>query len=76
MDVLGRYADALAAVGSKLVLVSTNGCIEEQLKGGGVTGKIGRSNVYRAEPRVGAAMDRADADARAWIARDILDDNS
>jgi len=70
MDVLGRYADALAAVGSKLVLVSTNDYIEEQLDVAGVTAKIGPSNVYRADLRVGAAMDRADADARAWIARD------
>jgi SulP family sulfate permease len=73
MDVLGRYADALATVGSKLVLVSTNSSIEEQLEVAGVTGKIGRSNLYRAEPRVGAAMDRANADARAWIARDRPD---
>lgn len=73
MDVLGRYADALAGVGSKLMLVSTNDYIEEQLAVAGVTARVGSSNVYRAEARVGAAMERADADARAWIARNRPD---
>lgn len=68
MDVLGRYADALAGAGSKLVLVSTSDNVEDQLAVAGVTAKIGPANVYRAQPRLGAAMDRAEADARAWIA--------
>ena len=67
MDVLYRYAQSLAAVGSKLVIVSTNARIEEQLQVTGITAVIGTDNIYSGDERVGASVTRAQADAHAWI---------
>ena len=67
MDVLYRYAQSLAAVGSKLVIVSTNARIEEQLKVTGITAVIGPANIYSGDERVGASVTRAQDDAHAWI---------
>jgi SulP family sulfate permease len=67
MDVLYRYAQNLAAVGSKLVIVSTNARIEEQLKVTGITAVIGPANIYSGDDRVGASVTRAQDDAHAWI---------
>jgi SulP family sulfate permease len=68
MDVLLRYAQSLAAVGSKLVVVSTNERIDEQLGITGITAVIGVENVYAGDHRVGAAIRRAHDDALAWVA--------
>jgi SulP family sulfate permease len=68
MDVLLRYARSLAAVGSKLVVVSTNERIDEQLSVTGITAVIGADNVYAGDHRVGAAIRRAYDDALAWVA--------
>ena len=68
MDVLLRYAQGLAAVGSKLVVVSTNERIDEQLGVTGITAVIGAENVYAGDHRVGAAIRRAYDDALAWVA--------
>jgi SulP family sulfate permease len=67
MDVVRRYAEALAAAGSKLVIVSANERIVEQLAVTGITEVIGDENVYPGDERVGAAVDRALADATAWV---------
>jgi SulP family sulfate permease len=67
MDVLLRYAQNLAAVDSKLVVVSTNERIDEQLGVTGITGVIGTENVYAGDHRVGAAIRRAYDDALAWV---------
>lgn len=67
MDVLKRYADELAAVGSKLVLVSADDQLINQFDVTGVTGTIGESNIYPTDERVGATLARAAKDARAWI---------
>ena len=67
MDVLSRYATNLKAVGSKLMLVSTNEQIDEQLAVAGVLEVVGLDNVYRGDARVGAALMRAHADATAWV---------
>ena len=67
MDVLFRYAKSLQAVGSKLVLVSTNERVDEQLEVSGITGVIGRDSIYSGDERVGAAVGRAHADAVAWV---------
>jgi sulfate permease, SulP family len=67
MDVLSRYAQALAAVESKLVIVSANERIQEQLVVTGITDMIGVENVYAGDERLGAALRRAHADALAWI---------
>ncbi len=68
MDVLYRYALSLAAMDSKLVVVSTNERIDEQLGVSGVTAVIGTGNVYAGDHRVGAAIRRAYDDALAWVA--------
>ena len=70
MDVLLRYAQSLVAVGSKLVVVSTNERIDEQLAVTGIIDVIGVENVYSGDERVGAAVRRAHDDAVAWVASD------
>jgi len=68
MDVLNRYARALADVDSRLVIVSTNQRIEEQLAVSGIADVIGSEGVYRGDERVGATLMRAQADATTWVA--------
>jgi SulP family sulfate permease len=68
LDVLRRYAIALAAVDSKLVLVSASERIRTQLEVNGVLAVLGAANVYAGTERVGAALDHAVADAHDWIA--------
>jgi SulP family sulfate permease len=68
MDVLHRYAVSLDVVGSKLVIVSANERIQEQLAVTGITDVIGAANVYAGDERVGAAALRAYEDALAWVA--------
>ena len=67
MDVLLRYAEALAAADSRLLVVSTNDRIEEQLAVAGITAVIGPESGYRGDERGGASVARAEADALAWI---------
>ena len=67
MDVLYRYAEGLATLGSKLVIVSANQRIQEQLAVTGITDLIGFENLYTGDERVGATVKRAYADAMAWI---------
>ena len=67
MDVLYRYAVALAAVGGKLVIVSASERIIEQLTVTGITDVIGADSVYPGDERVGATVKRAWADAEEWI---------
>jgi SulP family sulfate permease len=68
LAVLSRYAENLAGVGSKLVIVSTGDRVEEQLRLSGVTATVGPENVYPSDDRVGAALAEAYADASAWVA--------
>ncbi len=68
MDVLTRYALALGAVDSKLVIVSASERVQEQLELAGVTSIVGRENIYIGDERVGAAVKRANRDALDWIA--------
>ena len=67
MDVLHRYADALTAAGSRLMVVSANERIIEQLAVTGITQVIGADAVYPGDERVGATVARASADAQAWV---------
>jgi SulP family sulfate permease len=67
MDVLFRYAQGLAAVDSKLVIVSANDRILEQLGVTGITDLIGGDNVYPGDERVGASVKRAYGDATVWV---------
>ena len=67
MDVLRRYAQALTAAGSKLVIVSASERIQEQLRVTGVTDLISPQDIYAGDERVGATLKRAYADATSWI---------
>ncbi len=67
MDVLRRYAQALNAHRSKLVIVSAGERIQEQLRATGVASLITLENIYTGDERVGATLKRAYADAAAWI---------
>ena len=67
MEVLLRYADELAAVGSKLVLVSADDSIGHQLDASGVRDTVGDDNIYEADIWVGATLKRAYSDATEWI---------
>jgi sulfate permease, SulP family len=68
IDVLARYARSLQEVGSKLVLVSTNDTIAEQLRVSGLLEIVGRENVYRGSEWVGETLAQARNDATMWIA--------
>lgn len=68
IDVLSRYAQALASVDSRLVIVSANERVEEQLAVSGITDVIGTDGIYRGDDRVGATINQANSDAVAWIA--------
>jgi sulfate permease, SulP family len=67
MGVLERYATALTAVDSKLVLVSAGQQVQDQLRATGVTDVIMAENIYTGDERVSATLTRAYADAAAWI---------
>jgi hypothetical protein len=67
MDVLPRYAESLAAAKSKLVIVSANQQIHEQLTVTGIMDLVGSENVYEGDKRVGAKVRRAQNDAAMWI---------
>ena len=72
MDVLLRYAQALVATDSKLVIVSASERIQEQLRVTGVTDLITPENIYSGDERVAATLKRAYADAMTWIERNQL----
>ncbi|MCU0311140.1 MAG: SulP family inorganic anion transporter [Acidimicrobiales bacterium] len=67
MDVVRRYAIAVREVGSRLLVVSTNERIEEQLAATGVLDVVGPEALYRGDERVGAALQAAEMDAAAWV---------
>lgn len=67
MDVLRRYAEALVAADSRLMIVSANDRIIEQLAVTGITEVIGADSVYPGDERVGATVERASADAQVWV---------
>ena len=72
MAVLRRYAQALTAAGSKLVIVSASERIQEQLRVTGVTDLISQQDIYADDERVDATLKRAYADATAWIEHNQL----
>lgn len=67
MDVIDRYAARLAAVDSKLVIVSASERVIEQLLVTGVTRRIGPENIYPADEWLGATLTRAHSDALTWV---------
>jgi len=67
MDVLGRYAESLAAVHSKLVIVSANDQLIDQLSATHVLDIVQRENVYEGDEWVGRTVRRAHDDALMWV---------
>ncbi len=68
IDVLRRYAQDLAGVGSKLVVVSLNERLAEQFRVSGLAGLIGAENMYDSTDRIGVALEQAYRDALVWVA--------
>jgi SulP family sulfate permease len=67
MDVLLRYAEALRDHDSKLVLVSADENIHEQLAVGRVTNVVGSQNIYTSDEWVGRTFKQAYRDAVEWV---------
>ena len=67
MDVLHRYASALASADSQLVLASVSDRVLEQLQVARVTDVVDAEDLYLGDERVGANLQRAHDDAPAWI---------
>jgi hypothetical protein len=69
MNVLQRYAEALQAHDSKLMLIGVDAAARDQLAKTGVLTLIGAENIFLATPQLGGAMNRAVAAAHAWLGR-------
>ena len=67
VTVLQRYAAALQARDSKLMLVGVDEAVRDQLAKTGMLRLIGAENVFLATPQLGEAMNRAVAAANAWL---------
>jgi len=67
MDVLRRYAEDLNASDSKLVIISADTRIHEQLAVTRVTAAVGTENIYTSDEWVGATLKRAYEDAVGWV---------
>jgi SulP family sulfate permease len=67
MDVLRRYAESLTAAGSKLVIISADENIHQQLAVTRVTAAVGTDNIYTSDQWIGATLKQAYADAVVWV---------
>ena len=67
MEVLLRYAEALRERDSKLVLVSADENIHEQLAVARVTSVVGSQNIYTSDEWVGRTFKEAYRDAVEWV---------
>ena len=67
MDVLGRYAESLLQVGSKLVLVSANERVTSQLEATGVETTVGPENIYPGGEWIARSAIQAYHDATEWV---------
>ena len=68
VGVLQRYAEALQARDSKLMLVGVEPGVRDQLEKTGLLALIGEENIFMATPRLGEAMNQAATAAHAWLA--------
>ncbi len=66
-NVVRKYAETLRAVGSKLVIVSTNDRVLQQLTATRVLDVVHRDDVYTGDEWVGRTVRRAYEDAVDWI---------
>ena len=67
MDVLRRYAEELSAADSKLVIISGDERVHEQLAVTRVSAAVGSENLYMSDEWVGATLKRAYAESVAWV---------
>jgi SulP family sulfate permease len=67
VSVLLRYAEALKARDSQLMLIGLDEAARGQLARTGVLHVIGEDNVFLATPQLGEAMNQAVEAARAWL---------
>ncbi|HUW04344.1 MAG TPA: SulP family inorganic anion transporter [Acidimicrobiales bacterium] len=67
-ETLARYAADLAAADSRLLLISDDERVLDQLEVAGVTALLGEGNLYRSDEWLGRTMRRAHDDAVEWIA--------
>lgn len=67
ITVLRRYAEALHARNSRLMLVGIDAAVYGLLDKTGLLKLIGKENVFLATPQVGEAMNQAIAAANAWL---------
>jgi SulP family sulfate permease len=67
IGVLQRYAKALHARESRLMLVSVDPAVQEQLARTGTLALIGEENVFPATPQLGRSVNQAAAVAYAWL---------
>ena len=67
MDVLRRYAEELSAADSKLVIISGDDRVHEQLAVTRVSAAVGSENLYMSDEWVGATLKRAYAESVAWV---------
>lgn len=70
VTVLNRYAKALQARNSRLMLVGVDAGVWDQLAKTGVLTTIGEENVFTATPQIGEALNRAVEVATSWLAQD------
>ena len=68
MQALKSYGAELAAADSRLMIVTEDPEMLDQLGRLGVTDVVGRDSIYVGDHRVGNAVATAVADAEAWIA--------
>ena len=66
-ETLARYAEALRAANSKVMIVTDSSRVLGQLKATGVTPIIGEDNIYESDEWLGATARRANSDALDWI---------
>ncbi len=74
MDVLRRYAEELTQADSKLVIISGDDRVHEQLAVTRVTAAVGSENLYTSDEWVGATLKRAYAESVTWVADAHRDD--
>jgi SulP family sulfate permease len=68
--ILERYANALKAQGNLLMLTGLNNHVFEQLEKTDLIELIGEENIFPAEPRFGATVDKAVRAAETWMSKD------
>lgn len=68
LDVLARYAEALAGADSKLMVLYDDLKVRDQLEATGAADAVGHENIYESDEWLGATVKRAQADALDWIA--------